>query len=521
MARCVECGEVSEDMMDTVEGMVCNNCYEDYYGYCEECGEVHNLDNMSWFNDNHYCDDCYNELIGVCEDCGCEVSRDELTDVGRNVYRWVCPDCVNEYHTCSYCGDIFEELCSSGLCDGCQESNSVDGIIESYNYKPDPIFFGEGDRFFGVELETEPCDDDGEDVEMVKEIQDYVSKWAYLKHDGSLCDGGFELVTHPMTLENHLEKFTPELFKTIRDSSYVSHTNGNCGLHIHISRKAFNSELAIVKLLEFIYGNYDNIVSKLGRRGDITNYCLENVISSCPMNIERIFRINNEDRYHAVNTRNKNTIELRFFRGTLIRETFISALQFADVLVNLANNIDDIDKKIEWSDVYLEVERLGYEYLAKEMDKRLDKTALIAKEYEGYKLIEEEEINHIRLKEDEITTNPWMEPVEIEWTREDILEYNPQVLDEFSHNYINRYELDRHPANVPTGTIVQIMPLTMMGAMRGYGRFYPLEMAGFAGGIYKIVNCGNFYRLIGDHHYSFDRSSFRILSEQELRDRGL
>ena len=102
-----------------------------------------------------------------------------------------------------------------------------------------------------------------------------------------------------------------------------------------------------------------------------------------------------------------------------------------------------------------------------------------------------------------------------------MLIYNPRVLDEFNHNYINRYELDRHPATVSTGTIVQIMPLTMMRAMREYGRTYPREMGGFAGNFYKIINCGNFYRIEGGAHYSFDRSSFRVLSEQELRDRGL
>ena len=523
MSRCVNCGELyEEDLTETVEGLVCNECLENDYNHCEACGRFHLMDEMYWFNDTLYCEDCYNELIGCCEDCGSIVPREELSDVGLHSYRWVCPNCVDEHHTCRECGYIIETLRDS-MCEDCFASkyDSVDNIIEGYNYKPDPIFFGEGDRFFGVELETEPHEEGYEDTEMVREIKKYVSEWAYLKHDGSLRDGGFELVTHPMTLENHIEKFTPELFKTIKDSRYVSHNNGNCGLHIHISRTAFNSDLAIVKLLEFIYGNYDNIVSKLGRRGDITNYCLENVISSCPMNIERIFKINNEDRYHAINTKNRDTIELRFFRGTLIRDTFISALQFADVLVNLANSIEDIDKKIEWSDVLLEIIRLGYEELSNEMAKRLDIESLVEEEYEGYKLIEEEEIKPTRLKirEDEIATH--LEPVEIEWTREDIFEYTPHVLDEFSHNYINRYELDRHPANVPTGTLVQIMPLTMMRAMSGYGRYYPLEMEGFAGGIYKIVNCGNFYRLIGDHHYTWDRSSFRILSEQELRDRGL
>lgn len=527
-AECASCGYISNDMTDTSDGLICHECLDDY-GTCDECGRVHHLDNMRLFGDELYCDDCYNELVGTCEDCGCEISRDDLSDVGNHVYRWVCPDCVSEHHTCSECGDIVETLSDCGICESCYESScdSVNNIIEGYSYRPAPIFFGEGDRFFGIELETEPQDEGYEDTGMVREVQDYVSEWAYLKHDGSLCDGGFELVTHPMTLEHHLEKFTPELFKTIRGADYVSHTNGNCGLHIHISRTAFKSDLAIVKLLEFVYGNYDNIVSKLGRRKDITRYCLENEISSCPLSIDRIFERNNSDRYHAINTKNRDTIELRFFRGTLVRDTFVSALQFADVLVNLANNIEDMDKKIEWSDVLLEVARLGYEELSNEMAKRLDLVSLVEEEYEGY-IIEEEGIKPIRLKidgykeEGEVSSSPYLEPVEIEWTREDMLNNSLYVLAEFGCNYVNRYELDRHPANVPTGTLVQIMPLTMMRAMRGYGRTYPREMERFAGYFYKLINCGNFYRIEdGNNCYSFDRSSFRVLSEQELRDRGL
>ena len=98
------------------------------------------------------------------------------------------------------------------------------------------------------------------------------------------------------------------------------------------------------------------------------------------------------------------------------------------------------------------------------------------------------------------------------------------VLAEFGSNYVNKYELDRLPLDVPTGTIVQIMPLTMMRAMRGYGSTYTREMWLLAGGIYKVINCGNFYRIEEEntnYYYSFDRSSFRVLSEQELRDRGL
>lgn len=524
MYECRDCGDIVDVVVNTYEGeVICESCYADNYSTCDECGTVSHNDNTRYFDEHFYCESCYDELVGYCQNCDSEVYRDDLTDVGSNVYHWVCPDCLNDNHTCRDCGDIVESL-YDGLCEGCCD-DSVDGIINSYGYKPTPKFFGEGDRFFGVELETEPLNEGYGDIDMVREVQELVSEWAYLKHDGSLNEGGFEVVTHPMTLENHLTRFTPELFKTIKSSDYVSHTNGNCGLHIHISRSAFKSDLAIVKLLEFVYGNYDNIVSKLGRRHSMTSYCRNIDRDMSYKNLDSILYHNNKDRYHAVNTKNYDTIELRFFRGTLIRDTFVSALQFADVLVNLANKITDISQKIEWSDVYLEVIRLGYNELSKEMEKRLDLVSLVKEEYEGYKIFNEIEAGTFSVP------NVDIEPIftryvsdNIIWTDYDTDRYSTEVLDEFNNNYINRFIIDSgNTPIVPIGTFVQVMPLTMMKLMCAYGCTYPSNMREFAGGIYRISNNNTMFKLDMENGEDFvwDRSSFRVLSGQELVDMGL
>lgn len=62
--------------------------------------------------------------------------------------------------------------------------------IEDYSYKPIPNFCGDGLRYFEELLSIANA-----------EGQDHL----YIKHDGSL-DDGFELVTHPMTLDYHLNK---------------------------------------------------------------------------------------------------------------------------------------------------------------------------------------------------------------------------------------------------------------------------------------------------------------------------
>ena len=53
MARCVNCGELyEEDLTETVEGLVCNECMENDYNHCDECGRIHLSDGMYWFNDS-------------------------------------------------------------------------------------------------------------------------------------------------------------------------------------------------------------------------------------------------------------------------------------------------------------------------------------------------------------------------------------------------------------------------------------------------------------------------------------
>ena len=67
-AECACCGNISNDMTDTSDGLVCQECRDNEYGTCDECGRVHHSDNMLWFNDSFYCEDCHSEVVGYCED---------------------------------------------------------------------------------------------------------------------------------------------------------------------------------------------------------------------------------------------------------------------------------------------------------------------------------------------------------------------------------------------------------------------------------------------------------------------
>ena len=59
--------------------------------------------------------------------------------------------------SCSNCGALFLtdqliEFDGLTLCDDCFQNYSSNRVIKDYYYKPTPIFYGKGGRFFGVEL---------------------------------------------------------------------------------------------------------------------------------------------------------------------------------------------------------------------------------------------------------------------------------------------------------------------------------------------------------------------------------
>lgn len=107
--------------------------------------------------------------------CGAKLLiRDAIMDD----FLTLCDSCYNSSYTnCTEC---------------CYDSHRQESI-HPYHYKPDPVFFGEGSRFFGVELEV---DEGGEEDDAAEELLLITGDQMYIKHDGSL-DEGFEMVTHP------------------------------------------------------------------------------------------------------------------------------------------------------------------------------------------------------------------------------------------------------------------------------------------------------------------------------------
>lgn len=71
--------------------------------------------------------------------------------------------------------------------------------IKSYYYKPEPIFYGSGNLFMGVELEIDKGGEEPDKADGILSVANKDSEHIYAKHDGSIEDG-FEIVSHPVII---------------------------------------------------------------------------------------------------------------------------------------------------------------------------------------------------------------------------------------------------------------------------------------------------------------------------------
>jgi hypothetical protein len=114
--RCANCGLVvhEDDAMWYDGEPYCQDCWDDLFSYCDNCGENFPREYLKRGPDgNYYCESCFDELFAQCDNCREYVSRDDL---------WEGPD----HHY--YCEECFDALFSP--CDICEEYHENADIIE-------------------------------------------------------------------------------------------------------------------------------------------------------------------------------------------------------------------------------------------------------------------------------------------------------------------------------------------------------------------------------------------------------
>jgi len=266
---------------------------------------------------------------------------------------------------CVYCAENHSswcEDCDEYYADGCQSCNEIGRDIHDYNYRPDPIFrsvTGENTKlYFGIEIETEKGRG-GLDLSSCSEYAaqlEHEYNLAYLKHDGSL-NNGFEIVTHPASHAYYKQEDNPlwTVLEGLRTGyGMKSWDTGTCGLHIHISRAGFSGGAHQHRFLQLVYSNpefystlagreashwakFDDIV-RSERQMDENGYWHYKQWRSYKHKLVR-HNDNCSDRYSAVNTLNRHTLEMRIFRGSINSRTVKAAIDLAHASVEYTREL--------------------------------------------------------------------------------------------------------------------------------------------------------------------------------------
>lgn len=328
---------------------------------CSSCGEILDRDELHEFDGQLLCSDCLDERTLICGCCGCRIWVENNN--GDSDFP-LCENCYdNHYTSCEQCGCLLHRNDARysdddiPYCDSCYDRDEERRSIHDYGYKPEPIFYGEGKRFFGVELEIDHAGEVGDNAQQLADIANRNAEYIYCKHDGSL-DDGFEIVTHPMTLSYHQDTMPwLQITEKAIAMGYTSHQAKTCGLHVHVNRDAFGDndakqELVIARILYFFEKHWEELL-KFSRRTEsqLQRWAARYGYKEQPREIlDHAKKGYGGGRYTCVNITNYSTIEFRMFRGTLKYNTIIATLQLIDKICDMAFFLsDDEIKGLSWT----------------------------------------------------------------------------------------------------------------------------------------------------------------------------
>lgn len=209
-------------------------------------------------------------------------------------------------------------------------------LIRNYSYKPTTQFISmpydsKEVPFFGIELEVERMEkSETSRGDMAKKIE---NKAWYFKNDGSL-NNGFEIVTHPLTFSyiKHSAKDFESALNELSCNAYNSYNANTCGMHIHISKKAFGT-WQLYKFMKFFAENVPFIVAISQRKMDkLVQWANIEDNDENALMYKAKKKEGNSARYVAINLQNYSTIEVRIFRGTLNFNSFMKNIEFIHAL---------------------------------------------------------------------------------------------------------------------------------------------------------------------------------------------
>ena len=306
----------------------------DHWGYASEASEV----NIGRNRYRTYCECCVNDSDIVIEtyDTNILMLRDEAywNENDEEYYEYEPED---QYEDDDYNSSDREPDTSRLMS---YSSNVLDVLSKDDSFTSSPF----GEFHMGVELElvTSGFVDSAVSDLRSRLGEDYI----ICKADGSLPDGGVEVVTAPRKLTDHIKRFSAWEI----NSQYKAWNTNRCGMHVHIDSRAF-TRMTLGKFIVFINaeGNADFIRKIAGRHPlrdtQAQSYCAAEGQDAIE-NPSKALKGKSSNRYYMVNTtclrpteadrlgvrhvgeRSFNTIELRIFRASLKKERLLAQLEF-------------------------------------------------------------------------------------------------------------------------------------------------------------------------------------------------
>ncbi len=285
---------------------------------CTDCAIWVKQDAGVMFDSDFYCEECSKAFKKKCTMCKKDFFAVDPVFLNSKREEVVCYDCFRDdcYECTHHSEPVFHKV--TDIC-------RAETQIKQYSYSPTKTrFVGKSvyPFYLGVELEIHAI--------RPKEVADFVRRKFpgdfYFKSDGSIKDGGVEIISVPHTRESFLDLDVSIIQKEFKD--YVK-AEGCGGIHVHVDRKAFEDS-QVKKILNFFWENKKFVAEIAGRQSD--DYAkirnprefpgddLPNLITSSSL------------RYSALNFCKKGTLEYRLFDSTLDYEKFQKNLDFVAAL---------------------------------------------------------------------------------------------------------------------------------------------------------------------------------------------
>jgi len=190
-------------------------------------------------------------------------------------------------------------------------------------------------------------------------------------------------VTQPCTLDYHID-LIPRYNQLFNDLVRAGNDNryGNAGLHVHVSREAFGTtylerRFNISKLILLVDKLWTDIKVVSRRKNESALYSWAarnragNWTSDSWLGLDEMYERASDDRYHAINCTNTDTVELRIFSGATCTNDVIGGVLLYENFIRWAidTDIEVINQRVSLSE-YIEDGMIDFEgQLANYLDK--------------------------------------------------------------------------------------------------------------------------------------------------------